>query len=268
MSILDPILAIISDEEVVSSLTRFLGSLLLFLIILFSVLRTEKSMQSNVILSTFRGLLQIVILGSILNIIFTLRHTILLFGVITIMIGFGAQTAAKRHEIRDLFRVYLLSLGISVYIIMVTMSLLGVLPIDEPEFWIPIGGMITGNSMNITYLTISNIEKDMKQRKGEIETALALGFTPQRIYSKLSIGSKAIVLAITPTTNNLRTLGLVFIPGLMTGLLIGGISPIAAALLQVMIFLLILSGGLLSAFISVKLILPYFFDMDNQNLLQ
>ena len=73
-------------------------------------------------------------------------------------------------------------------------------------------------------------------------------------------------MGVTPNMNNLRTLGLVFIPGLMTGLLIGGIDPLVAAVYQVMIFFVIIAGGLLAAFISSRLIIDQFFDPITQSI--
>lgn len=263
----DHLVDLFLNADVLSAIYRFAGAFLLFILLMGYILRKNSSMQKTMLYSAFRGFLQILFLGSILNIIFEMRAIALLLLVICIMVIFGAQTAAKRHEIKYSFRIYLISLFTSVFFIMSIMSVTGVLPIDNPAFWIPIGGMITGNSMNITYLTISQIDKDIKQRKGEIEAALALGYTPKKIFERLHLVTDAIVLAITPTTNNLRTLGLVFIPGLMTGLLIGGINPIAASFLQVMIFFLIFSGGILSSYIAGHLIVPSFFNLEDQHLL-
>ncbi len=65
--------------------------------------------------------------------------------------------------------------------------------------------------------------------------------------------------------NNLRTLGLVFIPGLMTGLLIGGINPVTAAIYQIMIFFVIIAGGLIASIVASKLFIDELFDKETQN---
>ena len=249
-------------QDIISAMWQFLGSLVLLVMIVGISIWKGVGMERNYLWSTLRGFAQILILASVLSFIFTLHGLLPLFGILIVMIIFGAQTAADRLEgIDKIFYVELVSLFVGVNAVMITMSLLHVLPTDRPEFWIPIGGMVTGNSMNISYLTLDRIKSDLKQRSTEIEAALSLGATPEQIMQRLHIIPGALKVGTTPNTNSLRTLGLVFIPGLMTGLLIGGTHPIAAALLQVMIFFLILGGGMLSALIGSYLVTNYIFDM-------
>ena len=70
---------------------------------------------------------------------------------------------------------------------------------------------------------------------------------------KLDIIQTGLRVSIIPGLNNLRTLGLVVIPGLMTGMLIGGIHPIAAAFYQVLIYFLIIASGLMAGTIASNL---------------
>ena len=184
------------------------------------------------------------------------------------MIFFGAQAASKRlSEIEGVFKVELIALTSSVYSIMLLITFIGAIPIDNPAIWIPIGGMATGNAMNISYLTINRIKGEIDNRKEQIEAALSMGLTPYDAMDELKVISKALKMGITPNMNNLRTLGLVFIPGLMTGMLIGGINPVVAAIYQVFIFFVIIAGGLITSVIASKLIISHIFDMENQSLL-
>ena len=126
--------------------------------------------------------------------------------------------------------------------------------------------MATGNAMNISYLTINSIKNEIENRKDEVETALSLGLTPNAVLDELEIISNSMRMGVTPNMNNLRTLGLVFIPGLMTGLLIGGISPFIAAVYQVMIFFVIISTGLIASFIASTLIIREMFNKKHKGL--
>ncbi|MHA2031170.1 MAG: ABC transporter permease [Candidatus Kariarchaeaceae archaeon] len=243
-------------------------SLFLIGVIIAISYRKKLTLEKRIVTAAARGFIQLLILALILAYIFSVSFVIFQFLILGVMILFGAQTAAKRLSgVNNVFRVEIVSLTIAVYSIMIIITILKAIPIDSPEIWIPIGGMATGNSMNISYLTINRIKTEIDNRKNEVETALSLGLTPAAVLEELDIISSGMRLGITPNMNNLRTLGLVFIPGLMTGLLIGGISPIVAAVYQVMIFFVIISTGLVASFIASYLIIKELFNMRNQCLI-
>lgn len=244
----------------------FTSVFLIGLIIAISY-RKKLTLEKRILTAAGRGFIQLLILALILAYIFSVSFVIFQFLILGVMIIFGAQTASRRlSEINNVYKVEIVSLTIAVYSIMIIITILQAIPIDAPEIWIPIGGMAAGNSMNISYLTINQIKNEIDNRKDEVETALSLGLTPTAVLEELNIISKGMRLGVTPNMNNLRTLGLVFIPGLMTGLLIGGISPIVAAVYQVMIFFVIISTGLIAAFIASNLIIKELFNMQNQSL--
>ena len=242
-------------------LLQVMASVVLLALILFLSNKIQLNIGKQMITAGIRGLIQLILLSLILSYIFSARSILLQLLILGFMISFGAKTASDRMDrIPGVFRLELISLSIAVYTTMGLVSLIGAIPIDDPKIWIPIGGMATGNAMNISYLTINRIHNDLINRKDQIEASLSLGLTPAASLSRLQISSGAMVMAVTPNMNNLRTLGLVFIPGLMTGLLIGGIDPLVAAVYQVMIFFVIIGGGLLAAFISSRLIVYQLFD--------
>ena len=83
----------------------------------------------------------------------------------------------RLSEIEGVFKVELIALTSSVYSIMLLITFIGAIPIDNPAIWIPIGGMATGNAMNISYLTINRIKGEIDNRKEQIEAALSMGLT-------------------------------------------------------------------------------------------
>lgn len=237
-------------------------------LILYLSQRSILKIERRILTAGLRGFIQLLLLSMILAYIFSIKSIILQILILGIMITFGAKTASDRlDKIQGVFRIELISLSIAVYSIMGLISLIGAIPIDDPKIWIPIGGMAAGNGMNISYLTLNRIRDDLINRKDQIEASLSLGLSPMESLNELQIISKAMVMGVTPNMNNLRTLGLVFIPGLMTGLLIGGIDPLVAAVYQVMIFFVIIAGGLLAAFIASKLIINQLFDPITQSII-
>ena len=96
---------------------------------------------------------------------------------------------------------------------------------------------------------------------------MCLGASPKQSLDHLEILPIALRTGITPSINTLKTLGLVTIPGLMSGMIIGGINPVAAAFYQVFIFFLIILGGLISAIIASYLSLSHIFVERDERLI-
>ncbi len=117
---------------------------------------------------------------------------------------------------------------------------------------IPLGGMAIGNSMIATSLTLNRIIGEFKNNRNKIETALALGANSEQAaepYFKTSIRA-----ALIPTIDNLKTLGIIFIPGAMTGMLIAGAAPVWAAEYQIAVFLMIISANIITIIILTILV--------------
>ena len=130
------------------------------------------------------------------------------------------------------------------------MAGLRILP-TRPEFLIPIAGMVVGNSMNTTSLALNRLLSEVRGHRPRIEARMLLGAdaeTALRPHVRSSVKSSLI-----PTVDSLKTLGIVFIPGGMTGMLIGGVDPIWAAQYQLVIFFMIFSSCTLSTTVATAI---------------
>ncbi len=245
---------------------QFLISLFFLLLIVIIIKWKEVGIEKYITSSAIRGFLQLLILSTVLIYIFTIQIGVFVFLFLLPMIWFSARTAAGRLQmVAGIYKTQLLSQSVAIFLVMGIAVLLQIIPMT-PEFVIPIGGMVAGNSMNISYLAVNRTVSEVKIQDKRIESALALGATPSEILSKFGIIRNAIEASITPNVNNLRTLGIVAIPGLMSGMIIGGVNPIVAGFYQVLIFFLIISGGLISALITLKYSVIEMFDKDNLRL--
>ena len=106
---------------------------------------------------------------------------------------------------------------------------------------IPVGSMIIANAMNTNGLALNRFRSEVLSHAGEVETALALGAAPEKTiasYTEASIHSSLI-----PAIDNLRSLGIVWIPGLMTGMLLSGADPLYAAIYQFVVIAMILASS-------------------------
>jgi putative ABC transport system permease protein len=125
-------------------------------------------------------------------------------------------------------------------------------PWYDPQYLIPLFGMIIGNAMNGAALAAERLASEMEARRAEIEAWLALGATPARA-SREAV-RRALVAALIPAVNGLMVVGLVVLPGMMTGQILAGTSPLLAVRYQIVVAFM-LAGAV--AMTSVIVVLWY-----------
>ena len=146
------------------------------------------------------------------------------------------------------------ALSVGVFFILVVLH---VRPWFDPQYFIPISGMIGGNSMTGISLGANRLCADMRDKRPEIENSLMLGATPRR--AARAIVNDAFDSAILPTMNNMLTMGIVSLPGMMTGQILSGTFPLTAIKYQIGIMLAILGCTALTVVIFVTLGYKTFF---------
>jgi putative ABC transport system permease protein len=127
----------------------------------------------------------------------------------------------------------------------------------RPQFIIPLAGMAFGNSMQICSLSMERLLREVRVNRAAIETALSLGATSQQAIEPY--GRMSVKASLIPTIDSLKTLGVIFIPGAMAGLLIAGTEPIVAAEYQIIVYLMIVGGGIISSMLAYYLSRPKIF---------
>lgn len=244
--------------EVQVALGRYLAALVL-LIALLIVSRWQRiRIQKNLIIGTVRGTIQIILMGLILVYIFNLQNLLLMFAVLTFMVVFAAYTTADNlKKIPGVFRASLPGIFLGSISVMAASVLLGVV---EPigEFVIPMGGMVIGNSMNMSSLVIDRMWSNGQKQRGMLETALALGASPLQA-TELTV-RESIETGFLPNMNRYAALGIVTIPGLMSGMIIGGANPVVASLFQVIVFIMIFLSSIIAGLIASRLFLKEMFN--------
>lgn len=137
-----------------------------------------------------------------------------------------------------------------------------VTPWYNPRYFIPISGMLIGNAMTGITLGINRLVDGMNTNKNLVEAALMLGASPKAAAK--SIIDNAFDSAILPTINSMVGMGIVFLPGMMTGQILSGTSPLTAIQYQIAIMLGITGSVSLSVILAVQLGYKTFFNKDNQ----
>jgi putative ABC transport system permease protein len=132
----------------------------------------------------------------------------------------------------------------------------------EARYLIPLAGMIISNSMNASSVTFDRIGSDLKGNRLEIETALSLGKSWQessrRFYRD---GVKAGLISIL---NFMKTVGIVALPGAMTGMILAGASPLKAVLIQIIVAYMLLSAVTITSIIAGEMVIRRFFNKAEQ----
>ncbi|MHA1928684.1 MAG: ABC transporter permease [Candidatus Thorarchaeota archaeon] len=245
-------------EEVQIALGRYLAALVLLAALLIITRWQNIRIGNKLVIGTIRGTIQIILMGLILVYIFNISDMLIMFGVLTFMASFAAYTTASNLEnIPGVFKAALPAILLGSLSVMGACVLLGVV---EPigEFVIPMGGMVIGNSMTIAVLVIDRMWSNAQKQRSLIETALALGASPYQAV-ELTI-RESIESGLLPSLNRYLSLGIVSIPGLMSGMIIGGANPIVAALFQVVVFIMIFLASVIVGLVISRLFLNEMFN--------
>ncbi len=217
-----------------------------FVIVVLIIVRARGiKREKEIIISSIRMTLQLVLVGYLLVFLFDNPNAFITVGIIVLMEGFAVYTVFKKFKkmlSRPLKKVIALSMSIGtlsclVYFLLVVVR---ITPWFEPQYFIPIAGMIVGNSMTGISLAVKSLLEGMTTQRAVVEEALILGATPHD--ASKSIINSTFDAAILPTVNSMVGMGIVFLPGMMTGQILSGTDPTTAIAYQIAIMLGILGA--------------------------
>ncbi|WP_323740450.1 ABC transporter permease [Halegenticoccus tardaugens] len=207
-------------------------------------------------MALIRGLVQIVAMGSIVGILLTVDF--LWSGVILLFMMAGATWISKNRGegLPGVVQVSFFAIITGSGSVIVTMTLAGAIETTVRNL-VPVGSMIIANAMQINSLALDRFRGEITSNRAEIEAGLALGASSEAVISDhVRTGVRA---SLIPVVDSLKSLGWVWIPGIMAGMILGGENPIYAALYQFVIMAMIFGAGGLTSMISSLLIGRYVF---------
>ncbi len=219
-------------------------------------------LEGQLIIATGRSILQLLVVGYIIALIFSLDNPAPVLGILVVMVIIAAITAKNRigKKLKGLFPVVLGSLLISSSLtIAYTLALIIQPPTwYSPQYLIPLMGMILGNSMNSAALAGERLTSAIEQNHLSIETHLCLGATPKQAITAYK--KEAIRASLIPTLNQMMVVGLVSLPGMFTGQVLAGSDPLNAASYQILILFMIALTSLLTAILVTEGVYRHFFS--------
>lgn len=238
---------------------------LMFIFIIIPIVISKSfnlGLEKDTLIAAIRSFVQLLIVGYILQFIFDQESHIFIILMIMLIIGAATQNARKKGlEIPSITWKLLLAF---VAIEVITQGILLGFKITPPtaQYIIPISGMIVGNAMVLSILFLNRFMSEVKQNENVIELVLCLGGTPKQAIHKQLITS--IQSSVIPTIEQQKTIGLVQLPGMMSGQIIGGADPIEAVLFQILIVFMLLTSATMTSVILGFLSYPTLFNKKQQ----
>lgn len=228
----------------------------------------KLGLEGQFFIATGRTILQLMVVGYVISAVFAFNHPLPVLGIIVVMLIIAAIASKNRlgeaGSFPLMFGSILFGFGLPVTYVLVL--------IVQPERWydpqylIPLSGMIMGNAMNSASLAGERLSSKIQSSRLEIETQLCLGATPKQAIANYR--REAIRASLIPTINTMMVVGLVSLPGMFTGQVLSGVDPLNAASYQILILFTISAGSMLSTSLVTAGIYRQFFNRSSQLILE
>ena len=241
----------------ISYLSLFLAlSLVLVALVISS--KEKLGLTRDIITSVLRTIIQLTVVGYLLYYVFDVDNIFLTLAMVLIIVYNASRQADKRNpNHKKRFHQSFLAIFLATGLTLTVLILSGAIQF-LPSQIIPITGMIASNSMvaiGLCYREMNSLFRDQRQ---QVLEKLALG-APVKLASA-SIVRQAIRTAMQPTIDSAKTVGLVSLPGMMSGLIFAGVSPIFAIKYQIMVMFMLLSATSLGAVIAAYFAYRHYFN--------
>lgn len=226
----------------------------------------KLGLEIQLAIATGRTVLQLLVVGYILGVVFALKNPVAVLGVLMVMLTIATITARNRigKKIPRLLPVVLGSIFFSTALTLGYTNLLIVKPENwyEPQYLIPLAGIVLGSAMNGAAIAGERLVSTITSSRLEIETHLSLGATPQQAVAMYR--KDAIRAGLIPALNQMTVAGIVTLPGMITGQLLSGVDPLDAASYQILILLMLAFANLLTTVLVTQGLTRQFFNTQAQ----
>ncbi|CAL5097250.1 unnamed protein product [Urochloa decumbens] len=219
-------------------------------------------LEREILHATGRVFLQLSAVGFVLHFIFAQKNALWILLAYLFMVTVAGYTAGQRaNGVPGGKYIAWVSIAASTGITVLVVVVLKVFPFT-PQYIVPIAGMMVGNAMAATGVTMKQLREDVEIQRNMVETALALGATPRQ--ATLQQVRSSLGIALSPVIDSAKTVGLITLPGSMTGLIMGGASPLEAIQLQIVVMNMLMGACTISSIVSSYLCWPAFFTKSFQ----
>ncbi|MBB5911993.1 putative ABC transport system permease protein [Nocardia transvalensis] len=241
------------------------ASLLLVAVAAGIAYRQRLQITRELVIAAVRAAVQLVAVGAVLLVLF--RHTGLpgALGWVALMVVIAGQVAGRRGAgVPHAIRAATVGVAFGTVITLGALILLGVIS-TQARVVVPVGGMIVSGAMQATGIALRRVHEDARAARPEVEARLCLGLPARQAF--LPYRRSALRTALVPAIDSTKVVGLITLPGAMTGLILAGVEPLTAIRYQIVVMYMLLAAAALAALAAARVAEHRLFD-DAQRLVE
>jgi putative ABC transport system permease protein len=207
--------------------------------------REQLGLTRDILIASLRAFGQLALVGLILLYLF--QHSGLwgaLAWVVVMVVIAGGVSARRAPSLPAARATATAAIALATTVTLGLLLVLRLVP-PEPRYVVPIGGMVVAGAMQASSLSMRGLVTQVQHTRPKVEAALALGLAPTQAFA--SSRRDAVRSAVVPAIDATRVVGLISLPGTMTGLILAGTSPIVAVRYQIVVMYLLLAASLVAA---------------------
>jgi putative ABC transport system permease protein len=244
----------ISYLEMGFALAAVLASLAIYRI-------TRVGLEKELLVSVVRMTVQLGLVGVYITLLFKLNHPVVNIGYVLLMVAVANYAVLRNAGLVLSMFIYtfpamLLAVGAVIGYFFV--FIYHPRPLYDAPYLIPIAGMLLGNSMNRSIVTVERFYSAVRQNSERFASLIAMGATLREATQPFV--REAYRAGLSPALANMATMGLAFLPGMMTGQILGGSSPLVAVKYQITIVIAIYVATDLASVLCISLSMRRGFD--------
>lgn len=235
-----------------------IASVLLVGVAIAVSMRARLGLTRELLVAAVRAFVQLVAVGVILTVLFTRAGLLGALAWVAGMVLIAGLVAAGRAKALPNGRlVAWTAVGTGTATTLGVLLLVGVIePI--PSVVVPVGGMVVSGAMTAAILTMRRLTETAHEQRLDIEARLALGLTGEQ--AMVPHMRRAVIVALLPAIDSTKVVGLIALPGAMTGLILAGVEPIVAVRYQIVVMYMLLAAASVSAIVTAHLSRRALFD--------
>lgn len=244
------------------NITSLLLASSLVMVTLFFSYYQKLNLEKETIISVIRAVVQLIAIGYVLEYVFGFKNPLFTTLILVFMTFNASYNASKRGKfIKKGILISFLSIASGTIVTLLILILSGTIKYEASQI-IPVSGMIISNAMVALGLCYNQLNSNFLNKRDEVETKLSLG--ADILPSSIEIIRESLRMGMIPTIDSAKTLGIVSLPGMMTGLILAGAAPLQAIKYQIMVTFMLLSTTSISSFIACYLSYKSFFNKRKQ----
>jgi putative ABC transport system permease protein len=251
--------------DIVMGIGQAAFAIVICLAVVFLCRRFAVHVERETMVSLARGLVQMVAVGVVLA---ALLHGSLLIGALILLgMTFAAAATASRRapNVSGALTLSFYAIAAGAGVVIAAMLATGTLTADIVVL-VPVGSMIIANAMNACAQSMERFRADVTAHVGQIEAGLALGAAPAVTVAPYV--QSAVYASLLPRLDMLKSLGFVWIPGVMAGMLVSGASPVYAGIFQFIIVAMILAASGIAGLVATLMMRTRAFSKADQLMLR